>query len=127
MATVMARPTIGSASSQPNAAPAAPSRTASDVSPSVRAWWPSASRAADRDDGGPQAGPAVGQRRVDTIGGVMAGALPPGSRVVMAVIAVPVVVVRVVVVRVVVVRVVVVRVVVVRVVVVRVVVVRVVV
>ena len=46
-ATVIARPTTGSAQSQPSATPPTPSRTASEVKPSVRAWSPSATRAAE--------------------------------------------------------------------------------
>ena len=47
MATVMASPTTGSARSHPAATPSAPTTTASDVRPSVRAWCPSATRAAE--------------------------------------------------------------------------------
>ena len=47
IATVMSRPTIGSAAGQPRATPAAPTTTASEVSPSVRACSPSATSAAE--------------------------------------------------------------------------------
>ena len=47
IATVIPRPTTGSAQSQPTATPPAPSSTASDVNPSVRACSPSATSAAD--------------------------------------------------------------------------------
>ena len=50
MATVMTRPTIGSARGQPSAAPAAPISTASEVKPSVRACSPSATSAAEPID-----------------------------------------------------------------------------
>ncbi|CAM62681.1 Hypothetical protein MAB_2600 [Mycobacteroides abscessus ATCC 19977] len=40
-------PMMGSAKGYPSATPAAPSTTASDVKPSVRAWRPSATRAAE--------------------------------------------------------------------------------
>ena len=47
IATVMTSPMIGSAAGQPRATPAAPTTTASEVSPSVRACSPSATSAAD--------------------------------------------------------------------------------
>src|SRR5262249_46248921 len=47
IAAVITRPTTGSARYQPSAAPPAPSRTASEVNPSVRACSPSATSAAD--------------------------------------------------------------------------------
>ena len=47
MATVMSRPTTGSAQRQPSATPPAPSSTASEVKPSVRACSPSATSAAE--------------------------------------------------------------------------------
>src|SRR3954467_6585815 len=47
MATVISRPTIGSASGKPSATPPAPASTASEVKPSVRACKPSATRAAE--------------------------------------------------------------------------------
>ena len=43
----MTSPTTGSAQSQPSATPPAPSSTASEVSPSVRACSPSATSAAE--------------------------------------------------------------------------------
>ena len=47
MAALMARPTTGSAHSQPTATPMAPISTASEVRPSLRAWRPSATREAE--------------------------------------------------------------------------------
>jgi len=47
MATVISRPTAGSAQFQPSATPPAPSSTASEVNPSARACSPSATSAAD--------------------------------------------------------------------------------
>ncbi len=47
MAMVISRPTMGSAQAQPAATPAAASRTARLVNPSVRAWRPSATNAAE--------------------------------------------------------------------------------
>ncbi len=49
IATVMRRPTTGSAHVQPRARPPTPTSTARLVNPSVRAWRPSATRAADPD------------------------------------------------------------------------------
>ena len=47
MATEISRPTIGSASGKPSITPIAPSTTASEVNPSVRACRPSATSAAE--------------------------------------------------------------------------------
>src|SRR5205807_360643 len=47
MAAVMSRPTTGSAQDQPIATPPAPTSTASEVNPSVRACRPSATSAAE--------------------------------------------------------------------------------
>src|SRR6188472_2187399 len=47
IATVISRPTIGSASGKPADTPIAPATTASEVMPSVRACSPSATNAAD--------------------------------------------------------------------------------
>lgn len=47
MAAEMIKPTIGSASGNPRSTTTPPATTASEVNPSVRAWMPSATRAAD--------------------------------------------------------------------------------
>ena len=47
IATEISRPTIGSASGNPASTPTAPATTAREVNPSVRAWIPSATRAAE--------------------------------------------------------------------------------
>ena len=47
IATVMTSPMTGSAQPHPMATPPALTTTASEVSPSVRAWWPSATSAAE--------------------------------------------------------------------------------
>ena len=47
MSTAMARPAMASARSNPAATPMAPARTPSELRPSVRAWRPSATRAAE--------------------------------------------------------------------------------
>lgn len=58
---VMARPTTGSASSQPRATPPLPARTAADMRASVRAWRPSATSAAEPIARPTVAGPGAGE------------------------------------------------------------------
>ena len=47
IAALISRPTIGSAKGKPSQMPSTPSTTASEVNPSVRAWTPSATSAAE--------------------------------------------------------------------------------
>ena len=72
IATVISRPTIGSAIGQPSAAPPAPSSTASEVKPSVRACSPSATSAAEPispADPDPVAGHPLVAEEADHAGG----------------------------------------------------------